>query len=52
MPTQLGGLGLGSAELTSTPAYLASWIDFLRFDKTHPSFLPALKSAISPHPLE
>jgi hypothetical protein len=52
MPTQLGGLGLSSAELTSAPAYLASWIDFLRFDKTHPSFLPALKSVISPHALE
>ena len=31
LPTNLGSLGLSSAQLVSQPAYLASWIDFLRF---------------------
>ena len=31
LPVQLGGLGLGSAQVTSAPAFLASWVDLLRF---------------------
>ena len=42
LPVCQGGLGLGSAQVTSEPAYLAGWVDFLRFTHSHPSFLPAL----------
>jgi hypothetical protein len=51
LPTQQGGLGLGSAQLTSRPAFLASWIDFLRFNHARPSFIPALTSTLSPSSL-
>ena len=42
LPVCQGGLGLGSAQVTSEPAYLAGWVDSLRFTHSHPSFLPAL----------
>ena len=51
LPTNLGGLGLSSAQVVSLPAYLASWIDFLRFNQQRPSFLPALSAVLSPDAL-
>jgi hypothetical protein len=45
LPTQLGGLGLSSAEWTSAAAYTAGWTDFLRFMSENTHVFPAL----SPH---
>ena len=51
LPVQQGGLGLGSAQVTSAPAFLAGWVDFLRFHKAHPPFLPALDAHLTPDAL-
>ena len=47
LPVRQGGLGIGSAQVTSAPAYLAGWVDFLRFHHAHPSFLPELAPCLT-----
>ena len=51
LPTDQGGLGLSSSAVTSAPAYVAGWIDFLRFCDSHPSLLPALAPSLTSHAL-
>lgn len=52
MPAAAGGLGLSSASGASEPAYVASWIDYLRFVHAHPSLFPQILPLISADSLE
>ena len=48
LPTIQGGLGLGCAELTAAPAYLASWADYLGFMHNHRELATFVNSQIDP----
>jgi hypothetical protein len=52
LPAAAGRLGLGCAQLTAAPAYVAGWIDYLRFIGAHESLFPALPPLLTPTALE
>ena len=51
LPVAAGGLGLASAQLTSQPAYVASWIDYLWFVATNDSLFPSVLPLLTPNSL-
>ena len=52
LPIATGGLGLPCAQLASNPAYVASWVDYLRFIGTHPDLFPSIPPLLTPACLE
>ena len=51
LPVAAGGLGLGCARATCDVAWVASWVDFLRFVGEHDTVFPALAAHVSPQAL-
>ena len=48
LPITSGGLGLSNAQLASEPAYVAAWVDYLRFVRAHPSLFPSVHTLLTP----
>ena len=48
LPITSGGLGLSNAQLASEPAYVAAWVDYLRFVHAHPSLFPSVHTLLTP----